>query len=447
MKKTYLAASIAALLAASASTQATQVFKDSKNTVSIGGYADMNLSANNNTNSDKSGELDFNDNTSRINFVFSRDLGSGWEGGATVEYGANLVGSRVVTGEGGRAVEANKHLNLRLGNVSLGKDKLGTFTFGKAWGVYYDIGGVTDVPHVWSPVYGIYGTEDGGLMGTGRADKVIQYRNQMGGLKIGLQYQPHTLKEDEEALTQATVVPITDTNGAVTDNTIKGATAPVFNGNDATYLEYGPTMGLSVRYQIGKIEAGVAYNASEIGYSTTAGATEASETLDDTILGISLKFGDYDTNGFFAGFVYAMGTNHSNLDDGVGIKDSVGKGLGGGSIQPKTTSMELVASFKTDMIRPYFGYYNHKIEKTDDLDIAWGNNLESFTAATLTVGADLFVGDGFLIYAEYAMDMGSESDPDQRFINDGNNPNNTINFEDAMADGYGGWALGLHYDF
>jgi len=435
MKKTYLAASIAALLAASASTQATQVFKDSKNTVSIGGYADMNLSAYNNTNSDKSGELDFNDNTSRINFVFSRDLGSGWEGGATVEYGANLVGSKMVTGEGGRAVEANKHLNLRLGNVSLGKDKLGTFTFGKAWGVYYDIGGVTDVPHVWSPVYGVYGTGDGGLMGTGRADKVIQYRNQMGGLKIGLQYQPHTLKENENQLSGGTA------------STPGNDPKPQFNGADATYLEYGPTMGLSVRYQIGKIEAGVAYNASEIGYSTTVGATEASKTLDDTILGISLKFGDYDTNGPFVGFVYAMGTNHSGLNDGVGIKEYVGSGLSEGAIQPKTTSMELVASFKTDMIRPYLGYYNHKVEKTDDLEIEWGTNLESFTAATLTVGADLFIGDGFLIYAEYAMDMGSESDPEQKFINDGNNPNKTINFEDAMSDGYGGWALGLHYDF
>lgn len=408
MKKTYLAASIAALLTASASTQAVQVFKDSKNTVDIGGWLDITTQMRNSNNENINGDLDMIDNSSRINFVIGHDLGNGWNGSGVLEYGVNPVGSHVITGEGATVrveeTEGTSGLRLRLGNINIGKDKIGTFTIGKSWGVYYDIAGATDNPHIWSDVFGVYGFEtDGGELGTGRADKVIQYRNQMGGFQIGLQVQPHVQKNDDP--NYRIFVP-----GGV---------------DDLEYLEYGPGYGISLRYNMDKFGIGFAYNSKSLSYTTDPTKAKEYETdkdLTDSIMGISLTYGDYDTNGLYAAFVYSSSENHSILEASQ-------------RLTPKATAMEFNLAFKTDVVRPYLGYYQRTLEKTDEVLLA-GRNLKSIDRSTLAVGLDVLIGDDVTLYGEYAMMMDYKGDPEL-----------TSKEEDAEKDDFGGIGFGVQYIF
>jgi predicted porin len=80
----------------------------------------------------------------------------------------------------------------RLGYVGIDFDEWGRVAFGKQWGVHYDITSFTDRFNVFggdaSATYNA-GT-DGGLMGTGRADSALSYRNTLFGmLDLGLQVQ------------------------------------------------------------------------------------------------------------------------------------------------------------------------------------------------------------------------------------------------------------------
>jgi predicted porin len=87
----------------------------------------------------------------------------------------------------------------RLGYVGIDFGNAGRVTIGKQWGVHYDIASYTDAFNVFgadaSATFNA-GT-DGGLMGTGRADAAISYRNVFGPLEIGTQVQLRDLGNDE----------------------------------------------------------------------------------------------------------------------------------------------------------------------------------------------------------------------------------------------------------
>jgi len=80
----------------------------------------------------------------------------------------------------------------RLGYVGVDFGEWGRVAFGKQWGVHYDVTSFTDGFNVFggdaSATFNA-GT-DGGLMGTGRADSALSYRNTLFGmLDLGLQMQ------------------------------------------------------------------------------------------------------------------------------------------------------------------------------------------------------------------------------------------------------------------
>jgi predicted porin len=88
----------------------------------------------------------------------------------------------------------------RLGYVGMDFDEWGRLTLGKQWGVHYDITSYTDQFHVFgadaSATFNA-GT-DGGLMGTGRADSAISYRNTFfDRLEVGMQLQIRSLSDGE----------------------------------------------------------------------------------------------------------------------------------------------------------------------------------------------------------------------------------------------------------
>ena len=88
----------------------------------------------------------------------------------------------------------------RLGYVGVDFGKAGRVSVGKQWGVHYDVTSYTDA-------FNVFGAEasatfnagtDGGVMGTGRADEALVYRNRLFDLvDLGLQVQLRDLDNGE----------------------------------------------------------------------------------------------------------------------------------------------------------------------------------------------------------------------------------------------------------
>jgi len=85
----------------------------------------------------------------------------------------------------------NQAFSTRLGFVGLRFGKYGTLTFGKQWGVYYDV-------TQWTDSYVVFGANgsstynagtDGGQTGEGRANDAVIYRAALGPLCLGVQAQ------------------------------------------------------------------------------------------------------------------------------------------------------------------------------------------------------------------------------------------------------------------
>ena len=112
---------------------------------------------------------------------------------ARVELGINLVGQNPLfleKGDPGMQVgQGDQVFTTRLG--VLGFDTpVGRFTFGKQWSVYYDVAQMTDMFLTFGGIAsGPFAVGDGGISGTGRAEKALVYRNKIWNFKIGGQAQ------------------------------------------------------------------------------------------------------------------------------------------------------------------------------------------------------------------------------------------------------------------
>ena len=161
--------------AASTSSQAVEIYNDDSSTLSVGGRLAASAKF-------SDGENSLGSQSSRINFGFTHALESGWDIGAKAEWGFDALSN---------SSKDNLFFN-RLGNITADKENIGHFTLGKAWSVHYDVAGATDRFWIFGgDTAGSYDgiVSDGGPHGTGRADDVLQYRNNFGGLQIGVQYQ------------------------------------------------------------------------------------------------------------------------------------------------------------------------------------------------------------------------------------------------------------------
>jgi len=143
-------------------------------------------------------EAEMQDARSRIGFRYSTGPDSRFF--AAAEWSVNLTKnpSSLNPGEstsGGFVVLDSTPGNVfgtRLGYVGIDFGEHGKLTLGKQWGVHYDVTSYTDI-------FNVFGAEasatfnagtDGGLMGTGRADAAVSYRNTLfGRLQVGAQLQ------------------------------------------------------------------------------------------------------------------------------------------------------------------------------------------------------------------------------------------------------------------
>lgn len=88
----------------------------------------------------------------------------------------------------------------RLGYVGVDFNEWGRFALGKQWGVHYDVTSYTDRFNVFGADASatFNANTDGGLMGTGRADSALSYRNTLfDRLEIGAQIQMRDLSNGE----------------------------------------------------------------------------------------------------------------------------------------------------------------------------------------------------------------------------------------------------------
>ncbi|MDF2155358.1 porin [Vibrio sp. CAU 1672] len=172
MNKKILAAAIAA---ATFGTQAVAVelYNNDGTTFAIGGHVSVNL------NGSEQGDTDVGTNSPRINFNATHDLGNGFTADARGEWALNYL-------DGGENA-----FTTRLGYLGLTHEGFGRAVAGTQWAPYYDVAGVADMPIAFANDF-IY--DNHGNLGTGRAEKMLSYRNTFelgdaGALNLGLGWQ------------------------------------------------------------------------------------------------------------------------------------------------------------------------------------------------------------------------------------------------------------------
>ncbi|WP_298439340.1 porin [uncultured Ferrimonas sp.] len=240
----------AIVLCSSLPLSAASIYDDGTNSLAIGGWAGLAL-----VNSDSDNQLV--DSSSRLNLQFQRKLTGNWHAESKLEWGFNLVDrgdSISLNGDSLQAGREGQFLFNRLGYVAFTHPQYGRFSAGKQWSVYSDVAGFTDNFFVTGGLaLGIYNfNTDGGLSGTGRADSALQYRQQWGNLKIGLQYQART----------------EDSVGAFLPEECEVAMPPPectdFIELQDLQVQYDDSWGAKISYQSGLWYAGLAVNRGDL---------------------------------------------------------------------------------------------------------------------------------------------------------------------------------------
>ncbi|WP_322804433.1 porin [Vibrio alfacsensis] len=253
MNKKFLAAAIAA---ATFGTQAVAVelYNNEGTTFSVGGHVSVNL------NGSEQGDTDVGTNSPRININATQDLGNGFTADARGEWQLNYL-------DGG-----DNSFKTRLGYLGLTHDVYGRAVGGTQWAPYYDVAGVADMPIAYANDF-IY--DNHGNLGTGRADKMLSYRNaielgEAGAINFGLGWQG--AKEDK-----------------------------------VDSVKYDDRMQLAVSYSIMGAKVGYTYNTGD--FTATGKKSTAESHL------VSAAYGSYGKGLYVAG-VYASNENmNSGLEE------------------------------------------------------------------------------------------------------------------------------------
>lgn len=361
MKKTLIATSIAILIA-SPSLSATELYKDAKNNLTLGGYVDFSAL---NTGSD----TEVVNNASRINFQFSHKLDNGSKAFSTMEWGINPFTSTLVySRESLFSTQNSDLLNSRLAFIGLSYNEYGSFSFGKQWSAWYDVVGGTDNAFVWGgAAAGEYSLDgSGGIDGVGRADRAIQYRNTIGDLSFTLQTQ-------------------------LQDNSIELTGLDQVDPNGVSSLNYGDTFGASATYDItDKLSVSMGGNHGEFkGFDS-----RNSEKIDttDEIYGASITWGSLSDDGLYLSANYNKNKYHETDNNGRLI--------------PEADGIELMASYYFDNVRPYIIYNSLSADDYSFKDNAGiSQNVTEYHEQSLVPGIAFIWDSTLTTYIEGKIDM------------------------------------------
>ncbi|CAH1530823.1 Outer membrane protein N, non-specific porin [Vibrio owensii] len=267
MNKKFLAAAIAA---ATFGTQAVAVelYNNDGTTFSIGGHVSVNL------NGSEQGDTDVGTNSPRINFTATQDLGNGFTADARGEWALNYL-------DGGEET-----FTTRLGYLGLTHDVYGRAVGGTQWAPYYDVAGVADMPIAFANDF-IY--DDHGNLGTGRADKMLSYRNaielgEAGAINFGLGWQG---SKDEFARDE--------------NNQIVGG------------ADYDDRLQVALSYSIMGAKIGYTYNGGDINQGLR------SESAESHL--VSAAYGSYG-QGLYVAAVYGSNENMNFGTNGARLVES-----------------------------------------------------------------------------------------------------------------------------
>jgi predicted porin/cell division protein FtsB len=155
---------------------------------------------------DTDGRSEVRNNASRLGLRGEKKLGD-FAAFARVEVGINLVANdRVILtgGDPGAPIgQGSQAITSRLGLVGI-QTPVGAVSWGKQWSPYYDVAEFTDQFHVFSgAANGAFGTGDGGIAGTGRAERAFQYRERKGPVSVALQVQNRTSSANDRGWADA----------------------------------------------------------------------------------------------------------------------------------------------------------------------------------------------------------------------------------------------------
>ena len=360
------------------------IYTDERNSMSVGGFIDVRVINTQN-------QTEVVNGTSRINFKIDRKLKQGWKALGLVEWGVNPVGSSDIIYNNRFESIQDEFLYNRLGYAGLSHDKYGQITIGKQWGAWYDVVYGTNNSFVWdgnaAGVY-TYNKDDGAVNGTGRGDKLIQYRNSYNDLSFTLQAQ---LKNSE--FYTCDVSDITEQECETLWNA--GDTA-------AQQVEFNYTFGASVTYtptDMLKLTAGV--NRGEFDLTYGDGTTQ---NVEDLIYGAGIMWGRVDQKGLYVAANINKNKNHDTDNLGRLIKDAIG--------------IETFASYRFDNdVRPFIAY--NVFDAGDDYVIQPNFNTDPndvFKRQFAVIGLHYLIDEDTIAYIEARKDFSDfeSNDKDQQ---------------------------------
>ena len=360
------------------------IYTDERNSMSVGGFIDVRVINTQN-------QTEVVNGTSRINFKIDRKLKQGWKALGLVEWGVNPVGSSDIIYNNRFESIQDEFLYNRLGYAGLSHDKYGQITIGKQWGAWYDVVYGTNNSFVWdgnaAGVY-TYNKDDGAVNGTGRGDKLIQYRNSYNDLSFTLQAQ---LKNSE--FYTCDVSDITEQECETLWNA--GDTA-------AQQVEFNYTFGASVTYtptDMITLTAGV--NRGEFDLTYGDGTTQ---NVEDLIYGAGIMWGRVDQKGLYVAANINKNKNHDTDNLGRLIKDAIG--------------IETFASYRFDNdVRPFIAY--NVFDAGDDYVIQPNFNTDPndvFKRQFAVIGVHYLIDEDTIAYIEARKDFSDfeSNDKDQQ---------------------------------
>ncbi len=282
---------------------AVELYNEDGTTFSVGGHVSVNL------NGSENGDTDVGANSPRINFNATQELSNGFTADAKGEWALNYL-------EGGEET-----FTTRLGYVGLTHDDFGRAVVGTQWAPYYDVAGVADMPIAFANDF-IY--DNHGALGTGRADKMVSYRNgfelgEAGKVTIGLGWQGTQTVSDIYSVTDSDATGITDESYTYGLNT---------EVKDRTQVTLG--------YEIMGAKLGYGYNTGDI---KMMGETETASSHV-----FSAAYGSYGKGLYLAG-VYASNEfmNSTSASETVGTDKTTVTGL-----LAESDAYELLAAYALD---------------------------------------------------------------------------------------------------
>jgi len=284
---------------------AVEIYKDDKNRVTVGGFIDARVIH-------TQGQTEVVNGASRINFDFNRQLKDGWSAMALLEWGVNPVGSSDIIYNNRFESVQDEFLYNRLGYVGLAHEQYGQLTIGKQWGAWYDVVYSTNYSLVWdgnaAGVY-TYNKDDGAVNGTGRGDKLLQYRNNFGDFSFALQAQ---FKNSEFYTCDVADI-------------LENACERLFNnGSDAAQkVEFNSTYAAALTYSVTDklvLTAGVNRGEFDVVYASDG----RKQSVEDLIYGAGITYGKFADKGLYVAANINKNKNHDTDNLGRLIKEAIG---------------------------------------------------------------------------------------------------------------------------